>query len=135
MTDIFNGIEEKSKRKLLRLLEAQTLNFKKGDTILSTVKEDNVIGVILEGYLQIIRTDYNGNRTIIEELYENDIFGTAISSLEGKDYDIITKEDAKVLIIDYDNVLNSLRSNSFYYNRFLKNLLDIVTQRIQEKNE
>ena len=134
MNKLFNKINVKEQTKLLKLLETNVFNFKKDTIILSTIKE-NIIGVILQGYAQIIRTDYNGNRTIIEELEENDIFGSSISSLSSNECQIITKEDTKVLIIDYDRIIE-LENNSFpYYNQFIKNLLEITTNIIDEKNE
>lgn len=134
MTNLFNGINEKNKKKLLKLFESNTLYYKKDTTILSNFKKDNIIGIILDGYIQIIKTDYNGNRTIIEELTENQIFGTIISSLKSNEYDIITKEDTKIILIDYDNILKN-QDNSIYYTIFLKNLLNILTDRIEKKNE
>lgn len=135
MADLFNGITSKNKRKLIRLLEANTMNFKKDESILKYIVTENIIGVILDGYAQIVKTDYNGNRTLIEELYEDNVFGSLISSLKNKEYDVITKEDTKILFIDYDNILNCTKNNALFYVQFLKNLLTIVTNRIEEKNE
>mgnify|MGYP001184794569 FL=1 len=134
MKRLFSKISVNERGKLLRLLETNILSFKKNTTILSSVK-DNVIGIILEGYAQIIRTDYNGNRTIIEELDEESIFGTVISSLNNDEYEIVTKIDTKVLIIDYHSILNYENTNYKYYNQFIKNLLEITTNIIEEKNE
>lgn len=133
MNRLFKKIGVNQERKLLHLLETSILYFKKDNTILSTVK-DNIIGIILEGHAQIIRTDYNGNRTIIEELEEEDIFGSFLSSLSSDECEIITKEDTKVLIIDYDRILED-NYNQPYYNQFVKNLLEITTNIIDEKND
>lgn len=134
MHKLFGKISVNEERKLLKLLETSVLSFKKDTVILSNVK-DNIIGIILEGKAQIIRTDYNGNRTIIEELEEESIFGTAISSLSSDECEIITKEETKVLIIDYDLIISSKNNNYSYYNQFIKNLLEITTNIIEEKNE
>lgn len=134
MKHLFSKISVNEKEKLLRLLETNTLSFPKNTTILSSTK-DNVIGIILEGHAQITRTDYNGNRTIIEELNEESIFGTVISSLNNDEYEIVTKIDTKVLIIDYHSILNYENTNYKYYNQFIKNLLEITTNIIEEKNE
>ncbi len=135
MIDPFYNISKKNKCKLLKLLEANTLLFKKDSTILSTVKEENIIGIIISGYAQIVRTDYNGNRTIIEELEEGAIFGSAISSITSNECDIITKEDTKILIIDYDIMINKEGMNLQFYNQFIKNLLQITTKIVTDKNE
>lgn len=134
MRKLFNKISVKEQSKLLKLLETSVLIYKKDTAILSSI-EENIIGIILEGKAQIIRTDYNGNRTIMEELEEESVFGTALSSLSSDECEIITKEDTKVLIIDYDNILESENNNYAYYNQFIKNLLEITTNIIDEKNE
>lgn len=134
MKHLFSKISVNEKEKLLRLLETNILSFPKNTTMLSSTK-DNIIGIILEGYAQVIRTDYNGNRTIIEELNEESIFGTVISSLNSNEYEVITKEDTKVLIIDYHSIINYQNTSYKYYNQFIKNLLEITTNIIEEKNE
>lgn len=133
MRKLFANISVKDQKKLLKLLETSVLNYKKDSVILSTVN-NNIIGIILEGKAQIIRTDYNGNRTIIEELEEESIFGTALSSLSSDECQIITKEDTKILVIDYDIIISSKNNNFSYYNQFIKNLLEITTNIIDEKN-
>ena len=135
MTYLFDNINSKNKEKLLLMLEANTLHFKKDSTILSLIKNDNIVGIITSGYLQIIRTDHNGIRTIIEELEEQDVFGSFISSLKNKEYEIIAKEDTEIIIIDYDNIINCNLTNKSFYNQFIKNLLQITSKKIQEKNE
>lgn len=131
---LFKKISEKDQNKLLKLLETSVCSYKKDTTILSSIKE-NIIGIILDGNAQIIRTDYNGNRTIIEELEEEAVFGTSISSLASDECEIVTKEDTKILTIDYDLIISSNNSNYPYYNQFIKNLLEITTSIIYEKND
>ena len=134
MNRLFNKISSNQQSKLLKLLETNILYYKKDTTMLSTV-QGNIIGIVLKGHAEIIRTDYNGNRTLIEDLVQESIFGSFISSLSSDEYEIITKEDTKILLIDYDNILESDNSNYSYYNQFIKNLLEITTNIIDEKND
>lgn len=134
MKDPFYNIDEIDKEQLLKQLETVTFEFPKNNTILEKIKNDNFIGIIIDGLVQIIKTDYNGNRTIIEELSENSMFGSRISSLSNKEYSIITKEDTRIIIIDYDQILRC-NVNSNYYNQFIKNLLDITINSVNSKNE
>ena len=135
MTNLFHNISGKNKEKLLYTLEAHTFTFKKNTRIISTLKDDNIIGYVVDGYMQIIRTDYNGNTTIIEELEEESVFGTMLSSLNNSEYDILTKEDTKIIILDYNRIINEEINHPNYYNQFIKNLLEIATNKINEKNE
>lgn len=135
MINLFHNISEKNKEKILYTLETHTFTFPKNTRILTTVKEDNIIGYVISGYMQITRTDYNGNTTIIEELEEESVFGTMLSSLNNSEYDIVTKEDTKLIIIDYNRIINEETNHANYYNQFIKNLLEIATNKINEKNE
>lgn len=135
MVDLFNNISDRNKEKLLQFLEANQFSFKKNVTILSSVKQENIIGIVLEGYLQIVKNDYNGNKTIIEELEENSIFGSVMSSISNSEYDIITKEDTKIILIDFERIINASDITLSSYNQFLKNLLQIISEKIHKKNE
>lgn len=133
MDKLFKNISSKEKEKLLRILESTTINYKKNSTI-SFENDDDIIGVMLEGNTEIIKIDYNGTKTVVEELFEGDIFGSNISSLNNSETSIITKEDSKILLIEYNTVLKA-DANIPYYNKFIKNLLDITTDIIKEKND
>ncbi|MGN1378978.1 MAG: Crp/Fnr family transcriptional regulator [Bacilli bacterium] len=132
MKDLFENICEKDKKKLEQNLEATTYTFHKNQSISKYLKE-HIIGVILNGTAKIIHTDYNGNSIVIDELYENSIFGSNISFLYNSEYEIIAYEETKVLIFDYDLILK-YDSSSNYFNQFLKNLIGIINNIIEEKN-
>lgn len=133
MNNLFKNITILNKEKILKSLEGNTLYFKKNNTILTNIKHENIIGIILEGYVQIVKTDYNGNRTIIEDLYDNDIFSSKMSNISNNEYSIITKEDTKLIIIYFDEILNN-NLNTSYYNQFLKNLLFIMSDKMTNIN-
>lgn len=135
MVNLFDNISIKYKEKLLKLLEANTLFFKKNATILSTIKDDNVIGIIVSGYVQIFRNDDNGNRTIIEELEENSIFGSLFSPIASEDYEMVCKEDTKLILIEYNRIIESVQSQYSFYTQFIQNLLQILSDKMNEKND
>ncbi len=131
---VFENISERNKKILLRNFEATRLFYRKNSNILQNIKSDSLVGIIVYGSLQIIKTDYNGDRSLIEELEENDIFGTIISHIRGNEYEVITKEDTMLYILDYNQIMN-LNLNTDSYNQFIKNLLQITSSKMQEKNE
>ena len=134
MTKLFDNITNQSKERILGSLKADKFNFKKNSTILSSVKQDNIIGYIEEGFIQIVKTDYNGNRTIVDELYDSDLFGTEISGIRSNEYTIETKDDTKIIIFYYNDILNNFL-NTPYYNTFIKNLLSIMSEKISKNND
>lgn len=133
MKKLFDKISDKEKDLILKEFESSTIYYKKNQTFFFP-KSSNVLGIVLEGYLNVIKTDYDGNSIIIEELEEEKLFSTFFFNLNDNEYEIIAKEDSKVLIIEYDMILNS---NNYkpYITIFLKNLLNITTDIINEKNK
>lgn len=135
MINLFDNINDKNIHKLLELFESHTFTIKKNTTLQSIiVKPKKYIAYVNDGYLQGVKNDYNGNITILEEFEENDIFGNVISAHNNNDYEIVAKEDSNVTIIDYDNILNS-DVNIPSYNTFIKNLLTIMSNKINEVNQ
>lgn len=132
--DLFFNIKDSNKLKLLRFFEADIICVKKNTTVSSMIKNKKIIASVIFGKLQVIKQDYNGNRTLIDELIENDVFGSIMQTIYGDEYDIVAKEDSKVFIIDFNNAIN-VNNNTEYYNQFLKNLLQIMSKKILDNNE
>ena len=135
MISLFNKINPECKEELLKLLATTTFTYQPNVNIAYLFKDKESIGLVLNGSLDIIRIDYNGARTIIETIYEEEILGTSLTSLLSNDYEIITKEETKVLWLDYKVILNINDPKYPYYNQFLKNLLMISLEKNTLKNE
>lgn len=133
MIKLFDNISIKEKNKLINYLEGLYFNFKKNANISKTLK-DHIIGIIISGNAKIVYTDYNGNKLVIEELYEDDIFGSNLSYLYNKEYEMIASEDTKVLVFDYDFIIKS-KLNTDYFNTFLKNIMIILNDKIRKRND
>lgn len=132
---LFENISEKNKGKILKLLEVDYLTLPKGINFFSMINEKNFIGFIEYGAVQIIRNDYNGNKIIVEDDYSGDLFGTAISIVPSDEFLFMTKEETKIIVIDYDRIFNINDSKYDYYNQFVRNLLRISIDKTRERNE
>lgn len=134
MANLFDNISVKNQEKILKILEAHTYEFKENSQILPIIKEQNMLAFITKGYIQIRRIDQNGGRTIIEEINEQEIFGSYISSLKNNEYEVITKEDTELIVLDYERITKETECDKEYFMEFLKNLLQILMEKMKEKN-
>lgn len=134
MNNPFEGISELQKDKLFSLLETHTYIFNKYEKILPTLKSKNIICIMLEGYAHIVNVNYNGEESIIEELPENSVFGSNISDITSIESQIIALENSKVLVIDYNKLINYKNIKYNYYNIFITNLFNIINTQLKEKN-
>lgn len=135
MSNPFENLSKNQINKLFHILGVHIYNFKKNQEILPTIKYENIISIILQGHAQIINIEYNGNEIIMENLYKDDIFGTNISATNSEYTQIIAKEETKVLVIDYDKLINPANLKYSYFNIFFMNLFDIINTKFKEKNE
>lgn len=135
MSNPFDNLSANQIHKLYELLGVHIYKFKKNQEILPTLKNGNIIGIILSGYAQIINIEYNGNEIIMENLLKDSIFGTNISATNNENYQIIAKENTEVVVIDYDKLMNPANLKFNYFNIFFRNLFDIINTKFREKNE
>lgn len=135
MAKLFDDITLNNQRKLLKLLTAHIFTYKEDKIILSTLKHEKIIGIILKGEIQINYNNYNGEKITVNTLKENDHFGTMFLPLDSDDYEIVTLKDTSIAIIDYQNIFNNSFYNHVYYNQFINNLVNVMTEELNQKNE
>ena len=134
MPNPFEDISKKNQKKLLWLLESKEEDFTKGTSINSYYKNTNIVGIIISGAVQIVRSNSSGVHNIIEELREDEVFTTGMN-IYSNEIEIIAIEDTKVIIIDYDYIISNINNEKQYFNKFIKNMFQIYNEKLKEKNE
>ena len=136
MNTVFTGISELQRNKLFKLLEAHIYDFHENEEILQTIRGKNIICIILEGSAKMIEINYNGDENLIEQLENESVFGTAISNMNDQDCQIrSTSTRTKIVVFDYNNIINFKNTNHNYYNIFFNNLFDIIHAKLRERND
>ena len=135
MRSPFDDLSKLQISKLLDLLGVHFYTYNKNEEILPTIKNENIVCIIMEGSAQIMYIEYNGNEILIENLSKYDVFGTNISGTNNENCEIIAKGKTEVLVIDYDKLLNEKNLNNTYFNTFLRNLFDITNIKFRERNK
>lgn len=135
MNSPFEDLTKFQRKKLFDLLEVHFYKFARNQEVLPTLKQENIIGIIMQGSAQIINIEYNGNEIIMEELSKDSVFGTNISLTNSDEHQILAKEDTEVLVIDYNKIINPKNLRYSYFNIFFKNLFTIINDKFRETNE
>lgn len=130
---IFKNISLNDIECMLKCFGARKMIYKKDRTIISNVLNTKMVGVILSGNANMVRYDYNGNRTIIEKLVPDSVFGEVFSYL-GNDISVIATTDCEVLFIDYDHIINRCRKNCVHHAMLTDNVLKLLSKKIIELN-
>ena len=135
MENIFEGISNKNKRKLLKNLGADTLHYKKDQSVIRLFKDDNIINFIVKGNVKVVLNNINGNQIVTEDLYDGDVFSSTINYIDENETDAIVTEDTEIISMNQQDIIDFKDNSKSYYNTFIKNLFIIMTEKISERNE
>lgn len=131
----FFNINEKDLKRLFICLNAKTLTFKKGATIISNLANANMLCIISNGSANVIRIDYDGNKSLIDTLEKDDVFESKMFNLNNSELSIIASSDTEVVIIEYERFINRCKKNCPYHNQFIDNTLSIIMNKLNENYE
>ena len=128
---IFDSINSDHVSAMLDCLGAKTHKYRKGNYIFSAGDKAGSVGIVLSGKVQIVRTDYYGNRSIIGEMKTSQTFGEnfACSDIEHMPMDVIAAEDSCVMLINARRITRTCSHACAFHNRMIFNLLKIVTRK------
>lgn len=132
---IFKGISDNDQKKLLTQLYAKTLHYPKGSTVLNNVGKTDMMGIINEGSVNIIRIDYNGTKTIIETLGKDEIFYAQTFKSDNNELSIITQEESRITLFEYTTMLNIKPRYQDLQRKMLDNFTQIIIDKLNQNME
>ena len=135
MENIFEGISNKNKFKLLKNLGADTLHYSKDESVIRLFKDDNIINFIVKGNIKVVLNNINGNQIVTDDLSDGDIFSSTINYIDENETDAIVTEDTEIISMNQKDIIDFKDNSKSYYNIFIKNLFIIMTKKISERNE
>ena len=128
---LFAGITEEELPAMVRCLNGRNVEFQKGETIFLEGDTADFLGVVLSGEVQIVRDDYNGNRSVISAAQAGGLFGEAFSCAELKSLpvSVIAQKSSTVMLLDCKRVLTVCPNACKFYSRMINNLLRVVARK------
>lgn len=125
---LFRGIERQELGTALECLRARVSSLARGEAALSEGDPANYVGIVLTGRLQILRTDFWGNRSILAHLVPGDLFGESFACAGVKEVPVTAAatEAAQIMLIDCQRITRSCGSHCRFHQQMIFNLLQIV---------
>ena len=129
-TYLFKDLDENEYKELEELgclkekhFSSNSYVFKVGDLI-------HEIGIVLDGNLNIENIDYLGNKTILSNLSNGDVFGeTYALSREKMMVDVLALKDSAILFLDINILFNEEYKDKTWKEKLLNNLLTITANK------
>lgn len=127
-TRIFDDISDEEIGSMKHCFKAVNKKYTAGETINNI--ESSSVGIVVSGVIEITRFDFDGNRTILECINENGIFGEFFfSQIDSGDVQIICSDDAEIMFIDYDHLTKQCHNACSHHSKLIQNMLSIVSEK------
>lgn len=109
--------------------------FHKGEVITSYIAKRHQLCILLSGEAELVRYDYNGNKTIVEHFSTNDIFGEIFYTVTtNNELFVEAKENSSVLFFIYDDIKTKCKKNCAFHEKLLLNLPGLFLNEIIDLN-
>ena len=128
---LFQGIEESKYDELLSCLNSRITTFHKDETIIQKGSTLDEFGFVLSGHLHIVRYDYWGNRNILSELSEGDLFAESYACIPEKEVElsVVAADKCEILFLKADHITANCPHSCTYHTQLAKNLLAIIAMK------
>jgi len=129
---LFSEIEYKDLKRIYNCLATREKSFERDSFIFHTGDEVKFVYYILSGSVHIISEDFWGNRSIIETMYSETLFGEAyvFSEMENQLVSVIAAENSVLLEISPSSLFETCTRNCECHSRLIRNVLSIVSKKI-----
>lgn len=113
---------------MLSCLGARVIEFDKKYTVIAEGSEAKYIGVVLSGSVQVMQIDYYGNRSILGNAGETEVFmeAFACAEVESVPVTVVANEKSKIMLIDCSHILYTCSNNCEFHKRLIFNLMKLL---------
>lgn len=131
---LFQQIKEEDLKSLFGCLSARERVYKKGEFIILLEDEIRYIGVVCHGTVQMLKEDIWGNKTMLVQMKESDVFGETFvcSTAYFSTVSFYAAEDTEVLFLHYDKVMHTCSTICKFHHRLVENMvMKIASKNLQ----
>ena len=130
-TRMFAGVRDEEIASMLACLGARLYTCKKGEYVLRQGEGLGDILILVEGKLHIQREDYWGNRSILGQIAEGEMFGEAYVAPESGVLlnDVIAVEDSAVMFFDVKKIMTACSCACRFHALVLQNLFFAISEK------
>ena len=134
---LFINIEEENLKKLCTCLSAVEKDFERDAFIFRAGEKVGSVYYILSGSIHIIDEDFWGNRSIVETIQKDTLFGEAyvFSSMENYLVSVVAAEKSTILKIDPRKLFESCANGCQCHTQLVRNALHIVSEKVVRLTE
>lgn len=115
--------------------KVQKKTFSKNQVITTYIQKRNQFCILVSGNADLVRYDLNGDRTIVEHISKNDIFGEVFYTVTTNNELLVeARENCEVLIYRYDNIHTKCKPNCKFHSLLNESLPELILNKVIDLN-
>ena len=125
---LFEGIDMGDIDKLLHCLDASLRTYRKQEFVLMAESTVESIGIVLKGTVRILREDMFGNRLILSDAEQYDMFGEAFACTYPNSipFSVIAVEDTSIVWLCFRKISTPCSSMCKFHSTLIENMMKIL---------
>ncbi len=125
---LFEGVSRQDMAAMLQCMQARIIDVPKGGAVFRADGPAEYVGILLSGGVQVIRDDFDGNRTIQAAMCPGDLFGETFACAGVGKLPVSVEADrpARVLLIRLKRIIETCPGACGFHNRVVLNLLKVL---------
>ena len=134
---LFDGIEEADKKRMISCFSIRRQKFDAGETVCDFDQNSDIIGIIMSGNVSLARNDIGGNRIVLENLSENDVFGEMIAFSDENERGVyaVCEKKCEVAFMMYEHISKRCKNACLCHTTAVENMFRVVTKKAQRLSE
>lgn len=105
--------------------------FKKDEIITTYINKRNQLCILVDGEADLVRYDYDGNKTIVEHFTKNDIFGEVFYTIStNNELFVKARKSCEVLFFSYKNIKQKCTSNCKFHQILNDNISELILNKV-----
>ena len=128
---LFQGIGSKEMDALVACLSCRERKYDKGEIIFRAGDPPRYLGIVLEGSVRVFREDLLGNRTILGEFGQGDLFGEtfALAKAESLPVTVMATQLSQALLIEGWRITGTCTHCCGFHTRLIENMMAILAKK------
>lgn len=134
---LFNGISSYDCSRMVECMNPYEKTFMPDEIINAYNTMNDIVGIVTSGSASIVRYDINGNKSILEHLAKNSIFGECLAFSNQTDDGtiVIADTECKVTFIKYKQITKRCKNACQCHTRLVENLFYMISLKTLKLSE
>ena len=128
---LFEQIAPTDLSPMLKCLGAKAVHYPANSTILQYEQAVTAVGIVVSGTAKIIHEDLDGNRTLIGELWEGELFAESFACVGIKNSPVCVLAESRcdVIWIDFVRIISTCNAACAFHTTLISNMLKLIARK------